>query len=108
MQAVYQNESSAVSSADAERAFSILFHIRSTRRSRLSPLNLEDLLRIRMNAPKDIYKFPAEEYAKIWAKNHYLTDADGCLKRKRKGTISGGPNGDDDIPKEYLDDSNLF
>ena len=100
--------STPISSADAERAFSILFHIRSTRRSRLSPLNLEDLLRIRMNAPKDIYKFPAEEYAKIWAKNHYLTDADGGLKRKRKGTISGGPNGDDDIPKEYLDDSNLF
>jgi hypothetical protein len=40
-----------IGSADAERAFSILFHIRSKRRSRLTPKHLEDNLRVRMNGP---------------------------------------------------------
>ena len=40
-----------VGSADVERAFSILSHIRDQRRSRLTPKHIEGLLRIRINGP---------------------------------------------------------
>ena len=65
-----------IGSADCERAFSILFHIRTKRRAKLTPQHLEDLLRIRMNGPKDPTKFAAFKYAKEWVKRgHWKTDA---------------------------------
>jgi hypothetical protein len=65
-----------ISSADAERGFSTLFHIRNKRRARLTRSHLEAFIRIRMNASKDIKKFPAVLYAKIWVnqENRLLTD----------------------------------
>ena len=41
-----------VGSADVERAFSILTHIRDSRRSQLTAEHIEDALRIRMNFPE--------------------------------------------------------
>ena len=58
-----------IGSADAERAFSTLFHIRSKRRARLSAEHLESYLRIRMNGPKDIRQFASLNYAKQWVLN---------------------------------------
>ena len=40
-----------VGSADVERAFSILSHIRDQRRSQLTPKHIEGRLRIRINGP---------------------------------------------------------
>ena len=98
-----------IGSADAERSFSALFHIRTKRRSKLLPKNLEHFLRIRLNGPKDISKFPAQKFAKLWVeKNNYLTDD----PRNRK-TIAEQPKDDEDPAdseeqKKYLDESNLF
>ena len=65
-----------VGSADAERAFSYYFHIRSKRRERLTREHIESFMRIRINGPKDISSFSALKYAKAWAaKGNYLTDS---------------------------------
>ena len=86
-----------------------MFHIRTKRRSKLLPKNLEHFLRIRLNGPKDISKFPAQKFAKLWVeKNNYLTDD----PRNRK-TIAKQPTDDEDPAdseeqKKYLDESNLF
>lgn len=64
-----------IGSADAERGFSIMNHIKYNRRSRLSPQHLEDSLRIRINTEDDLEKFPAKKYALQWLKeNHLRTD----------------------------------
>ena len=50
-------------SANVERSFSILNHIRSSRRHSLIPDTLKKLLFIRNNAPKDVTKFDGIIYA---------------------------------------------
>ena len=45
-----------IGSADAERAFSVMNHIKHDRRGLLSEKYLEDFLRIWLNGPKKIYK----------------------------------------------------
>jgi len=62
-----------VSTADAERGFSILKHARYDRRSRLSAEHIEDILRLRVNGPGDIQHFDAERYAAHWLQNHQDT-----------------------------------
>lgn len=62
-------------SSEAERGFSIMNHIKYDRRSRLSPDNLESLMRIRINGPDNMDQFIAIKYARKWIKeNHYRTD----------------------------------
>lgn len=62
-------------SAEAERGFSIMNHIKYDRRSRLTGGNLENLLRIRINGPDDLDSFSAIKYAKRWvSEKHYRTD----------------------------------
>lgn len=75
-----------VGSAEAERGFSIMNHIRGDgRRSRLSPKHLEDIVRIRTNGPDRIEEFPAVKYAKIWIeKNHMLSDDPTYIHRPSK------------------------
>lgn len=64
-----------IGSADAERGFSVMNHIKGERRSRLTGKHVEDLMRIRINAPDDLRKFPAAKYAKKFLdENHYRTD----------------------------------
>ena len=105
-----------VGSADAERGFSTLFHIRSKRRARLTREHLEMHLRIRLNSNKDITQFPAMFYAKKWksANNgrNLRTDErskvqdleiqldDHLFDEKDQET--------DAAHKSYLDGSNLF
>ena len=89
-----------VASSDVERAFSILFHIRSERRSRLTTENLQNLLRLRLNGPS-LEDLNARKYAKAWIKaGHFETD-DPRLRGKQKKT-------EKDSKKKYLSRSLLF
>ena len=70
-----------IGSADVERAFSVLSHIRTQRRSKLTAYHLEGLLRICLNGPKaDI--FSPLQYAKKWT--GLLTD--DPLQQLKKST----------------------
>ena len=73
-----------IGSADVERAFSILSHIRDQRRSKLIPYHLEGLMRIRLNGPKPELFAPLK-YAKTWT--GILTD-DPVNQKKKKTTQS--------------------
>ena len=64
-----------VTSAEAERSFSIMQHIKYNRRARLTTSNLDAMIRIRMNGPKPEY-FRALHYAKLWYKDgNMLSDS---------------------------------
>lgn len=65
-----------ISSAEAERGFSVLKYIRDDHRSRLTSENLDHVLRIKLNGPDEIADFQAEKYAKRWLdKGHIATDS---------------------------------
>lgn len=73
------------SSADAERAFSILKHIKSSRRSRLSYVTVDDLLRIWLNGPSRLDDFPSARLAKKYTGVHVGNPRDaGGRPAKRK------------------------
>lgn len=69
-----------ISSAEAERGFSILNHVRNDRRERLSGEHLQGILRIKMNGPDDLTRFGAAKYADKWIKagNMKTDDPLGC------------------------------
>lgn len=72
---IYTILSLPIASADAERGFSIMNHIRTSRRSRLGPESLDALMRVRINGPNNIDRFAASKYAKKWIEeNHMKTD----------------------------------
>lgn len=95
-----------IGSADAERGFSIMNHIRTDRRSRLSGEHLTDIMRIRINGPDEIEKFSASKYAVnfVEKENHYRTDSEVRRAPKRINLNA------DDIEKKmkYLPKSVLF
>jgi hypothetical protein len=103
-----------IGSADAERGFSTLFHIRNKRRARLSRQTLEDFVRLRMNTPKDLKKFPAVHYAKKWVgEGHFLTDDITRThvpinKRPSAPLIDDEDQTEGSQLKSFLDGSNLF
>ena len=64
-----------IGTADCERSFSIMGHIKSKRRGSLSPKNVDHLMRIRLNGVDSLNEFPAHVYAKKWiAKGHHRAD----------------------------------
>lgn len=63
-----------IGSAEAERGFSIMNHIKSSRRSVLTRKHVEDLMRIRINGPNGLEKFAAHKYASEFIKTHLRTD----------------------------------
>ena len=92
-----------VGSADVERAFSILSHIRDQRRSRLTPKHIEGLLRIRINGPSTD-KFLPLKYAKTWKG---LNTGDP-LGQRRKAKVTTEDDGDDLVPaRNENDDEDL-
>ncbi len=98
-----------ISSADAERGFSILFHTRTSRRSRLTPEHLEGMLSLRINGPKNIALFPALKYAKTWhKKGKYLTDDISHPTTYDPEDTVADDDPEDFASKKYLDGSNLF
>ena len=78
-----------IGSADVERAFSVVSHIRTQRRSKLTAYHLEGLVRIRLNGPKaDI--FSPLQYAKKWTGQ--LTDDPLQQQKKSKQQDVPKPN----------------
>lgn len=77
-----------IGSADAERGFSIMNHIKYDRRSRLSGKHLEDIMRIRINGNDDIEKFPAMKYARQWIKENHMRTDDPRQQRKPKNSLN--------------------
>ena len=73
-----------IGSADIERGFSVLKHIKYDRRSSLGLPALNALLRVRLNGP-EIEKFNALTMAKLWKRTgHILTDSkEQIIPRKR-------------------------
>lgn len=61
--------------ADAERSFNIMNHIKYDRRARLTSKNLDNLMRLRINGPKELDRFASAKYAQAWVKaGHLRTD----------------------------------
>lgn len=79
---VQTNLAIPISSAEAERGFSVLKYIRDDHRSRLTPENLDYILRIKLNGPDDIVDFQAEKYAKRWVDKGHLT-SDSQIQSKK-------------------------
>ena len=82
-----------ISTADVERGFSILTHIKSDRRSRLTPTNLRNMMFLRINGPEPA-NLDAMRYAKKWMKSGHMATDDPRQERKK--------------PKNELPHSNLF
>ena len=99
-----------IGSADAERAFSVLAHIRNKRRSRLKPTSVDALIRIRMNGSKKLEEFNAAKYAKSWlAMGHSRTDSKAVTKKPRITLYdTDGGQDKDNVNNEYMDGSALF
>ena len=72
-----------IGSADVERAFSILSHIRNQRRSQLTAYHIDTMLWICLNGPK-VGEFLPLKYSKSWVqKNRLLTDDPNYIKKTR-------------------------
>ncbi len=100
-----------IGSADAERGFSVMNHVRTKRRSRLNGDTLDAILRIRINGPKELSKFDAPSYARWWRlANHMLSDSKKQI-RKEKSMYSmkdGDDIEDDDTNKIYMDETSMY
>ena len=70
----------SVGSADVERSFSIMNHVRYDRRSRLSTKHIEDIVRICINGP-EFEDFDVEPYTQHWLKNHIESDSNANIKK---------------------------
>ena len=78
------------SSADAERSFSIMNHIKHKRRAKLNTKNLENLMRLRLNGPRELDRFLPAKYARAWlAEGHMRTD-DPMKDRRRTNVETRG------------------
>ena len=95
-------------SADAERAFSVMNHIKHKRRGRMGQVNLEELLRIRLNGPNRLELFPAAKYSKLWIEAGHMRSDDPFFNRKPTITFSENDDLEDKSEKAYLDGSTLF
>lgn len=73
-----------VGSADVERGFSVLNILLNSRRTnRLTLEHMNDIMRVKINAPDKIENFGVSKYAREWIKqNHKRTD-DPIAKRPR-------------------------
>lgn len=86
------------SSADAERSFSIMNHIKYDRRASLTSENLDHLMRCKINGPKQLDRFPSAKYARAWVKRKHMLTDDPTHQRKRKFVEVGDS---DAIDEEY-------
>ena len=72
-----------VGSSDVERAFSILTHVRHSRRSMLTAEHIEDALRIRINGPSPD-RFNSVKYATSWVNSGKMRSDDPSKVSKAK------------------------
>lgn len=97
-----------ISSAEAERGFSMLKYLRDAHRARLTPKNLDAMMRIKVNGPDDLSNFAAAKYAKKWIDDGHFA-SDSKIRAKNRETTSNIITDDDiDTKKKYLLKSSLF
>lgn len=72
-----------IGSAEAERGFSIFNHMKTSRRVKLTRGHVEDLMRIRINAPDNIEKFAAHKYARQFLKEDHLRTDDSRWRKTK-------------------------
>lgn len=89
-----------IGSAEAERAFSVLNHIKNKRRSSLKPKHIQDIMRIRLNGPNELEKFPASRYANAFIKDNHIRTDDPRWKNSNKDTTL--KNDAEDKQKKFL------
>ena len=96
------------SSADAERSFSIMNHIKYDRRASLTSINLDHLMRLRINGPNKLDRFASAKYARAWVKaGHWRTD-DSSRGQKRKREEVGDNDEEDEETGKIFMTSDLF
>jgi hypothetical protein len=93
-----------IGSADAERSFSLMNHIRTKRRSRLSDEATEALLRIRFNGPDELEKFNPIKYTKKWIETGHGRSEGGSSTVSKQKTLKE----EEETVKNYLSGSSLF
>lgn len=106
---VYIVLSLPVSSAEAERGFSTLKYMRDSHRSRLTPANLDAMLRIKLNGPDELDYFAAAKYARKWINGgHFATDSK--VRAKDPETVSHSLLEEENVEskKAYLYKSTIF
>lgn len=98
-----------ISSAEAERGFSTLKYIRDTHRARLTPKNLDAMMRIKINGPDELHHFAAAKYAKSWINSgHYATDDKRGAQLEENIPYTVANDDDIEMKKKYLLKSTLF
>ena len=86
-------------SADAERAFSMVTKIKSPERQSLSPKSLENLVRVRFNGPPVLSQENLYEYTKAFVK---------VSSRVDDASVRGGSAPQADATKNFFSKSKLF
>ena len=88
-------------SADAERSFSIMNHIKYDRRSSITSENLDNLMRIRINKL-------LTNYAKLWIKAGHLCTDDPMRHRKQENVETADDEEDHSETGKILMASDIF
>ena len=94
-------------SADAERSFSIMNHIKNERRSKITSDNLDSILRLRINGPKQLDRFPSAKYARAWLKKGHMRTDDSARQTKRTAEVALEDDDEDTIFKVFME-TDLF
>lgn len=95
-----------IASAEAERGFSVMNHIKNKRRSKLTPAHMQDIMRIRLNGVDELEKFPAVRYASQFIKENHIRTDDPRYQKKTSTTLAN----DDPIEnqKKFLPKISIF
>lgn len=86
-----------IGSAEAERGFSTLNHIKNKRRSKLTAAHMQDIMRIRLNGTNKLEEFPASKYAKFFIDENHIRTDDPRWQTKSVSTLEE----DDAIKKKF-------
>lgn len=98
-----------VGTADAERGFSIMNHIKNKRRGSLNSEHLDAIMRIRINGPSNIEKFSAMKYAKAWIDDNHMRTDDPADQKRRSNDLDEGDNEDGETKRnKNAFESSLF
>lgn len=76
-----------IASAEAERGFSVMNHIKNKRRARLTAKHMEDIMRIRLNGVDELEKFPAARYARDFINEKHIKTDDPRWQKKATTSI---------------------
>jgi hypothetical protein len=96
------------SSADAERSFSIMNHIKYDRRASMTSKTLDNLMRLRINGPKQLDRLASAKYARAWVQAGHMRTDDPNQQRKRTHDEISNNDDDDETTGKIFMTSDLF